>query len=89
MAYIIVIGLIAFCLIALIAEDFPQLGDWIRANMNQRGTKRNYNTNNYNNDTDMNDVYCPECGSPNVTVYRDGSCECEDCQFQFHIDYLR
>ncbi len=37
---------------------------------------------------DNNDVYCPECGSPNVIVYNDGSCECEDCQFQFHISYL-
>lgn len=34
------------------------------------------------------DVYCPECGSPNVTVYNDGSCTCQDCEFPFHVDYL-
>jgi len=36
----------------------------------------------------MDEIYCPECGSPNVTVYRDGSCECEDCEFKFHVDDL-
>jgi transposase-like protein len=36
----------------------------------------------------MDEIYCPECGSPNVIVYRDGSCECEDCEFQFHINDL-
>ena len=35
----------------------------------------------------MNDIYCPECGSPRVIVYRDGSCECEDCRFQFYVNY--
>lgn len=32
------------------------------------------------------DINCPECGSPNVTVYEDGGCVCEDCEFEFHID---
>ena len=86
---ILVIGAIIFCFIALLAEDFPGL-------FQNRGNNSSYSNNNstrmYHNNNDyidMNDVYCPECGSPNVTVYRDGSCECEDCQFQFHIDYLR
>jgi len=33
----------------------------------------------------MDEIFCPECGSPNVTVYHDGNCECEDCEFQFHV----
>lgn len=37
----------------------------------------------------MDDVYCPECGSPNVIVYNDGTCECEDYQFQFDISLIR
>lgn len=36
----------------------------------------------------MNDIYCPECGSPNVTIYRDGSCECEDCNFKFNLSKI-
>ena len=36
----------------------------------------------------MIEVYCPECGSPHVIVYEDGTCQCEDCQFEFYIDYL-
>ncbi len=36
----------------------------------------------------MDDIYCPECGSPNVAIYSDGSCECEDCKFHFHVDDL-
>ncbi len=33
----------------------------------------------------MDGVYCPECGSPYVTVYDDESCVCEDCEFHFHL----
>ncbi len=29
-------------------------------------------------------VICPECGSPNVCMYSDGSVECEDCGFFWH-----
>ncbi len=36
----------------------------------------------------MDEVYCPECGSPNVTVYDDDSCVCEDCEFRFHLHDL-
>ena len=35
----------------------------------------------------MNDIYCPECGSPRVIIYRDGSCECEDCRFLFYVNF--
>ena len=34
----------------------------------------------------MDEIYCPECGSLNVTVYEDGSCVCDDCEFEFYID---
>lgn len=26
-------------------------------------------------------MICPECGSPNVTIYEDGTVVCEDCGF--------
>lgn len=85
---ILVIGAIAFCFVALLAEDFPRL-------FQKRGDNSSYrNVNNRISLTkqdyiDIKDVYCPECGSPNVTVYDDGSCVCDDCQFEFHIDILR
>lgn len=33
----------------------------------------------------MMNVICPECGSPNVIVYDDGTLECGDCGFFWHI----
>ncbi len=83
----IIIAAIVFCLIALIAEDFgvPRRRRTYKhgsQTMNKyRGGLTSYNDNHF-------DVYCPECGSPNVTIYRDGSCKCQDCEFPFHIDYL-
>lgn len=79
--------LLLFCLVALLAEDFPGL---FKNRKNHRYYSRK-ESNKYNyqyNQKDLDNVYCPECGSPNVTVYRDGSCECQDCEFQFHVDYL-
>lgn len=87
MTTIIVIFLLVFCFVALLAEDFPGL--FQRRNQNRKGSPKGTNrySGNYNQ-VNINDIYCPECGSPNVTVYRDGSCECQDCEFQFHVDYL-
>lgn len=31
-------------------------------------------------------MICPECGSPNVIIYDDGTTECEDCGFVGDID---
>lgn len=80
------IAALLFCFVALIAEDFPNLrfGNGNHSHCNHSNKhycydSRNYHSNNYQ------DMYCPECGSPNVTVYKDGSCECQDCQFQFYI----
>ncbi len=87
MTTIIVIFLLVFCFVALLAEDFPGL--FQRRSHNRNGSRKSPNrySNNYSQ-VNVDDVYCPECGSPNVTVYRDGSCECQDCEFQFHVDYL-
>lgn len=87
MMTIIVIFLLVFCFVALLAEDFPGL--FQRRNHNGYSSRKGSNrySNKYNQ-VNVDDVYCPECGSPNVTVYRDGSCECQDCEFQFHVDYL-
>ena len=74
MMEIIIIAIIIFCIVALIAEDFPQVGRYLRNNAGKRkggDTRRNYyNPKNYTS-MNQNDVYCQECGSPNVTVYRD------------------
>lgn len=87
MTTIIVIFLLVFCFVALLAEDFPGL--FQRRNQNRKGSQNGTNRNSRKyNQVNFDDVYCPECGSPNVTVYRDGSCECQDCEFQFHVDYL-
>ncbi len=32
----------------------------------------------------MNSEICPECGSPNLLVYDDGTIECLDCGFVFN-----
>ncbi len=68
------------CVIALLKEDFPGL-------FRRENNQRNYRRKNYHHNRNINleDVYCPECGSPNVTVHSDGSCECEDCQFRFYL----
>lgn len=26
-------------------------------------------------------MVCPECGSPNITIYEDGTAVCDDCGF--------
>lgn len=91
MLEIFIYAAIIFCLFALIREDFPQLfSGWADGKRGQScGCNYHYESKEQNNSVNMNDIYCPECGSPNVTVYDDGSCVCEDCQFEFHIDYLR
>lgn len=33
------------------------------------------------------DIICPECGSPNIDIYEDGTCICTDCGFVFTIEY--
>ena len=87
MTFFIFTILFVLCLVAVLAEDFPGL--FQRRNHNRNGSRKSPNRySNYYNQVNVDDVYCPECGSPNVTVYRDGSCECQDCEFQFHIDYL-
>lgn len=86
MTTVIIIGAIILCLLALLAEDF---GKPYQQNKNRRkhqAMTKYKNKSSYNNS--VTDIYCPECGSPNVTVYRDGSCRCQDCEFPFHIDYL-
>ena len=87
MITIIVILFIALCLLALLKEDFPGL--FQHRNQNHNGSRRGNNryTNN-NKAIHVRDVYCPECGSPNVTVYQNGDCVCQDCEFQFNVDYL-
>ncbi len=52
------------------------------------GVKRGHNNPSKTYDMDIDNVYCPECGSPRVHVYSDGSCECLDCKFPFHINYI-
>ena len=32
----------------------------------------------------MNSEICPECGSPNLLNYEDGTVECLDCGFVFN-----
>ena len=29
-------------------------------------------------------VYCPECGCEDVTLYDDGYCECNGCGYQWY-----
>ncbi len=29
-------------------------------------------------------VFCPECGCEDVTIYDDGTCECNGCDFVWH-----
>lgn len=31
-------------------------------------------------------VYCPECGCEDVTMYDDGYCECNGCGYQWYED---
>lgn len=31
-------------------------------------------------------VYCPECGCEDVTIYDDGTCECNGCGFVWEED---
>ena len=91
MVTFLIIAAIVFCIVALIAEDMPKFrnGNGGGRNYHNHSNKHYYyDSKNYHSNNDQ-DVYCPECGSPNVTVYEDGSCECQDCQFQFHIDLLR
>lgn len=83
----LIIAAIVFCFIALIAEDFG--GPIQRLLSKNRSMTRTNNRSRRPSRTDSHpDVYCPECGSPNVTVYNDGSCFCQDCEFPFHVDYL-
>lgn len=32
-------------------------------------------------------VYCPECGCEDVTIYDDGYCECNGCGFEWQEFY--
>ena len=34
---------------------------------------------------DYDNIYCPECGGPNVAFYEEYSCVW-DCDFEFYID---
>lgn len=36
-------------------------------------------------DTTMIYAYCPQCGSEEVEVYPDRTCECTNCGYIFHI----
>jgi Zn finger protein HypA/HybF involved in hydrogenase expression len=89
MVTFLIIAAIVFCVMALIAEDFPKRKIGNRSHRQYYHSNKHYyyDSKNYHSNNDQ-DVYCPECGSPNVTVYEDGSCECQDCQFPFHIDML-
>lgn len=32
------------------------------------------------------ELYCPECGCEEITVYDDGTCECEGCGYIWYED---
>ncbi len=85
MMTVIIIAAIIFCAVALLAEDFgkPRGNGAYERNTNRADSRRASG-----DKRDHSDVYCPECGSPNVTVFRDGTCRCQDCEFPFHVDYL-
>jgi hypothetical protein len=36
----------------------------------------------------MNDeeVYCPECGCDEVTIYDDGYCQCNGCGYEWYVE---
>jgi ribosomal protein L37AE/L43A len=36
----------------------------------------------------MNDeeVYCPECGCDEVTIYGDGYCQCNGCGYEWYVE---
>ena len=36
---------------------------------------------------DEQEIVCPECGSSNIDVYDDGTCICQDCQYEFDKTY--
>ncbi len=31
-------------------------------------------------------MYCPECGCEEITIYDDGTCECQGCGFIWYLD---
>lgn len=32
------------------------------------------------------EVYCPECGCDEVTIYDDGYCQCNGCGYEWYVE---